>query len=158
MEYRTGPLAYFLTWTCYGTWLHGDEHGSVDRQHNKPGQPFVRPSGARQMADVSRMHAPAYLLDPPRREIVLASIRQSCTFRDWDLLAAHVRSNHIHVVVTAAIPPERILSDLKAYASRRLTSEGFDDPSRKRWTRHGSTRYLWTDEAVVDAIEYVVEG
>ena len=21
----SAPLAYFLTWTCYGAWLHGDE-------------------------------------------------------------------------------------------------------------------------------------
>ena len=25
------PLAYFITFTCYGNWLHGDERGSVDR-------------------------------------------------------------------------------------------------------------------------------
>ena len=40
----------------------------------------------------------------------------------------------------------------KAYASRKLGA------GRKRWTRHGSTRYLWTDEDVKAAIRYVVEG
>ena len=40
----------------------------------------------------------------------------------------------------------------KAYASRKLGA------GRKRWTRHGSTRYLWTDEDVKGAIRYVVEG
>jgi REP element-mobilizing transposase RayT len=104
------------------------------------------------------MHQAAYVLDAPRREIVLASIRQSCAYRRWELIAAHVRSNHIHAVVTATIAPEKVLSDLKAYASRRLTEKGFDDRARKRWARHGSTRYLWTDEAVLDAVEYVVNG
>ena len=28
------PLAYFLTWTCYGTWLHGDEPGQ-DGDHGR---------------------------------------------------------------------------------------------------------------------------
>jgi len=28
------PLAYFLTWTTYGTWLPGDERGWVRRPGN----------------------------------------------------------------------------------------------------------------------------
>ncbi len=37
------PLAYFITFTCCGTWLHGDERGSVDREHNTPGTPVLEP-------------------------------------------------------------------------------------------------------------------
>ncbi len=33
------PLAYFITFRCYGTWLHGDRRGSVDRFHNIYGTP-----------------------------------------------------------------------------------------------------------------------
>jgi hypothetical protein len=29
------PLAYLITFRCYGTWLHGDERGSVDRFRNQ---------------------------------------------------------------------------------------------------------------------------
>src|SRR5437868_14763637 len=28
------PVAVFFTLRCYGTWLHGDERGSVDRNNN----------------------------------------------------------------------------------------------------------------------------
>lgn len=28
------PLAYLITFRTYGTWLHGDERGSIDRYHN----------------------------------------------------------------------------------------------------------------------------
>lgn len=31
------PLAYLITFRTYGTWLHGDERGSVDKNHNKFG-------------------------------------------------------------------------------------------------------------------------
>ena len=34
-------LAYFLTWTTYGTWLHGSAKGSVEKQHNVFGTPLV---------------------------------------------------------------------------------------------------------------------
>ncbi len=29
------PLAYLITFRTYGTWLHGDERGSIDRYHNR---------------------------------------------------------------------------------------------------------------------------
>jgi hypothetical protein len=48
------------------------------------------------------------------------------------------------------------MNDFKVYASRALNRAGFDAPERKRWTRHGSTRKLWTHEDVEAAIHYVV--
>jgi hypothetical protein len=29
---RTEPLAFLITFRSYGTWLHGDERGSIDRR------------------------------------------------------------------------------------------------------------------------------
>jgi hypothetical protein len=29
------PLAFLITFRSYGTWLHGDERGSVNRFHNQ---------------------------------------------------------------------------------------------------------------------------
>jgi hypothetical protein len=52
--------------------------------------------------------------------------------------------------------PEKILNQVKAYASRALNQKGFDNASRKRWTIHGSTRYLWNPDQVGSAIHYVI--
>jgi putative DNA methylase len=153
-----GPAAYFLTWTCYGTWLHGDERASVDREHNIPGEPYLDPNDSRQACEHEQMDQPPYGLDASRRKVVLDAVRQDCSFRGWGLRAVHVRSNHVHVVVSAPLPPERVLNDLKSYASRRLNEAGLDSVDRKRWTRHGSTRYLWKEADVGRAIQYVVEG
>lgn len=71
-------------------------------------------------------------------------------------IAAHVRSNHVHVVVSAKDKPEKVMKDFKAYTSRRLTEAGFDNKNRKRWSRHGSTVYKWTEEDVGNAVDYVV--
>ena len=38
---RAIPLAYFFTFTCYGTWLHGEKPSSVDRFNNTPGTDFI---------------------------------------------------------------------------------------------------------------------
>ena len=50
------------------------------------------------------------------------------------------------------------MNDFKAYASRKLNQAGLDKPDRKRWTRHGSTRYLWKPEQVQAAVDYVIHG
>lgn len=72
--------------------------------------------------------------------------------------AAHVRSNHVHAIVEAEVPPERVMNEFKSYASRALNRLGCDEPGRKRWARHGSTRWLWKDQDVRDALRYVAEG
>jgi REP element-mobilizing transposase RayT len=79
------------------------------------------------------VHAPPYRLDRTRRDVVLQAIQGVCAHRGWNLLAAHVRSNHVHTIVEAEAPPERIRNDYKAYASRHLNRMGLESPGRKRW-------------------------
>jgi hypothetical protein len=64
----------------------------------------------------------------------------------------------VHVLVDADSKPERVMNDLKSFASRRLNERGLDGRDRKRWARHGSTRWLWKREEVSAARQYVVDG
>ena len=150
-------MTYLITFACYGCHLHGHESGSVDRAHNLPGSRPLEADSLRVSAELSRMDQPPYSLGASRRETVLASLRERCSEHGWSLLAAHVRTTHVHVVVEAEAQPERVMNDLKSYASRCLNLARLDDPARKRWARHGSTRWLWEPESVSAAIRYVVE-
>lgn len=108
-------------------------------------------------AERRNMNQPAYELDSERRAVLLEALKQVCLHRGWNLLAAHVRSSHVHVIVEGEVAPEKIMNDFKAYASRALNGLEGDVPGRSRWTRHGSTRWLWKDQDVRQAIRYVVE-
>lgn len=103
------------------------------------------------------MDQPPYTMDQTRRAVVLSALRERCQQRHWNLLAAHVRMSHVHIVIEGEVRPERIMSDMKSYASRCLNKLGYDQPSRKRWARHGSTRWLWKPENVAAAIRYTVD-
>ena len=149
-------MTYLITFACYGCHLHGSESGSVDPAHNVPGTPILEGNSARVASEGQRMDQSPYHLDQIRRAAVSESIQEVCAHRGWSLLAAHVRSNHVHTVVEAEVPPERIMSDFKTYASRRLNRMGLEEPNRKRWARHGSTRWLWKPQHVSAAIQYVV--
>ena len=134
------PVTYLITFGCYGCHLHGSESGSVDREHDAPGTPLLEVDSARVLAERERMDQAPYSLDQMCRDAVLEAIQEVCAHRGWGLLAAHVRTTHVHTVVEAEVPPQRVMSDCKAYASRRMNRMGLDEPDRKRWTRHGSTR------------------
>jgi REP element-mobilizing transposase RayT len=150
-------LRYFITFACYGARLHGDEAGSVDRRHNLVGSRLLEPDPERVTTERRAMLQEPYLLDEAARPVVLAAIRRHCAHRGWNLLAAHVRSNHVHILVEAETRPERIMNEFKSYASRELNQLTSERPGRKRWARHGSTRWLWKDEDVRRALQYVIE-
>jgi len=150
-------VTYLITFSCYGTHLHGDPTGSVDRAHNLWGARFLATDSERALTEEVRMSQLAYRMDRPRRAIVLQAIRDRCSANRWNLLAAHVRSNHVHIVLDAEVQPNRVMTDLKAYASRSLNEHGLDSPSCRRWTRHGSTGWPWGAASISAAIRYVVE-
>jgi REP element-mobilizing transposase RayT len=150
-------MTYLITFACYGHHLHGDSMGSVDPEHNIPGSRPIGANESRIAWERSRMVQPPYSMDKSRRQVVLESLVERCSNRSWTLLAGHVRTNHVHLVIEADPRPERVMNDLKSFASRRLNEMGFDGADRKRWARHGSTRWLWKREAVSAAIQYVID-
>jgi len=149
-------ITAFISWICYGHWLHGAARGSVDPEHNTADMPWLPPDPEVESGERQRMTQPPYVMDADRRRVVLAAIKSVCDFRGWTLHAIHVRTSHVHVVVTGAQTPERMMNDFKAYASRALNNAGFGDSNRKRWTRHGSTRYINRETYLAAAINYVL--
>ena len=98
------PLAFFLNFTTYGAWLHGKAAGSVDREHNEYETPFLPPDKRAEGQVRAAMTQPAFVLDHPRRRVVLAAIQEVCAHRGWFLIACHVRLTHVHVLVSADVP------------------------------------------------------
>jgi hypothetical protein len=47
------------------------------------------------------------------------------------------------------------MTAFKAYSTRALRNAGVVSDSEKLWSRHGSTKYLWTEEQIGGAVAYV---
>lgn len=159
-EVDPGPLpaAYFLTFRCYGTWLHGDPRGSIDRAHNAPDTPLQDPNARREKHERALLRNPPVILRHAEREMIAGANREHCEHRYWHLWTLNVRSNHVHVVVSAPATPENVMTSLKSWSTRKLVEAGMVVRGAKVWSRHGSTKYLWEDEAIGEAWEYVVHG
>jgi len=153
------PLAYLITFRCYGTWLHGDDRGSFRRSSNVirrvvrvPPRPGLKQAEAEQLR-----HAPIRL-NKRQRSVVEKAVRDVCLHRKYLLRAIHVRTNHVHSVVSAMLAPEPILDAFKSYATRALRHEKLIGTDIKPWARHGSTIYLWKEDDVAKAVAYVLLG
>jgi REP element-mobilizing transposase RayT len=148
---------YLITFTSYGSHIPGQE-GAIDRNHNRFGArvPEPRPK-LRQYVDRSLKQA-SYEMEVEQRAITLKAIQEVCAHKGWFLHAVHVRSNHVHVVVGTDVAPELAMTAFKAYASRALNTNAPAHRARLRWTRHGSTLYLWSKDRIDDAVTYVLDG
>ena len=153
------PFAYFLTWPTYGSRLHGDERGSVDREHNQPHTPMLDHNPKRLRWEREQMSLASVVLTDEERRIVAQTIEDHCVKREWELHAIAIRTNHVHVVVGyAGLAPEKMMSEFKAWTTRRLREAGCRRDNQRLWVHHGSTRYLWNARSVESAIAYIDLG
>ena len=156
---RSVALAYLITFRCYGTWLHGDERGSVGRKgSNIFGEAKIGPSTTLRRIDAEKVDGPVMHLGSVERRVVESAIREVCIVRGYSLYALNVRTNHVHLVVSNAGKVERMMDSFKAYSTRALRAANLITEDTRPWSRHGSTRYLWTEKHIDTAIEYVVDG
>ena len=150
------PLAYFLTWTTYGTWLPGDDRGWVLK-----GKGFQLPNPVRKKGSEERMTESTSTLDEEQREVVEKTITDHCKVRGWELHALNCRTNHVHVVVSANRKPEDVQDQFKAWCTRKLKElqQARNEKHREHWwTERVSQRYIGDEESLEAAVRYVLEG
>jgi REP element-mobilizing transposase RayT len=153
------PLAYFITFRTHGTWLHGDQRGSVDRHgRNIYATEHIKLDPVFSVTMDRNMRSKPLLLNGRQRGVVDAAIRDVCVIREYGLIALNVRTNHAHAVVSALTSPNRIMSAFKANATRELRKAGLVELDTVIWSRGGSTRYLWKPRNVERAAEYTING
>lgn len=151
-------IAFLSTWTTYGTWLPGDERGWFQRN-----QGIQAPDLIRRFDAALRQTEDAIVLDIDQRRLVEKTIADHCAIRGWNLHAVNCRSNHVHVIVTAAnraleIPREQF----KSWCTRKLKDRERllrpNHPLRANWwTERGWDEYIDDDDFLLNAITYVRE-
>lgn len=104
------------------------------------------------------MREPPFQLGASQRQAVLAGILDVAQRRQWRVWAAQVRTDHVRVVVEGPAGPERIMTDLKASATRQLARLPGQPPRSRWWARHGSTIWLLREADFRHAMAYVARS
>jgi len=153
------PLAHLITFRCYGSWLHGDPHGSVDQLYNQYKTPFAPVNENRKRYNSGMLKSDPVLLDAARRVSVDKAIRETCDHRKWQLRALNVRTNHVHVVDSIGVKKSELaLNAFKANATRQMKQDGCWEKDHSPWVDNGSRRHLWNERSVARAIDHVTNG
>lgn len=151
------PLAYLITIRTFGTWLHGDERNSVDRHgKNIYGTRRINPNEKLREIMSSAQTGKEFLFNEKQRSAAEQIIKEICRFKQHFLHAVNVRTNHLHVVVSAQSNPEKIINSFKTHITRDLRLQHLVRESDRIWSRGGSRRYLWKQRHVDLAIDYVL--
>jgi REP element-mobilizing transposase RayT len=150
------PLAFFLTWTTYGSWLPGDDRGWVDGRGGCHAPEPLRAAAARR-----RMTEETVTFEGPQRVAVEEAIAAHCRVRGWHLHAVQCRLQHVHVVVTAIErAPGDVMTQLKSWCTRALKelagSRGAA-PRKRWWTEGGSQRHIFHEGDLASVVAYVNE-
>jgi REP element-mobilizing transposase RayT len=151
------PIAFFLTWSIYGTWLPGDARGWVEYRHG-----FQLRDPIRELECAARMTEDACRLAPHQRERVDKQVAETRQHKRWTLHAVNCRTNHLHVVLSSPAHPKIIRAQLKAWCTRRLNEQqadlGVPDEERRSnwWAERGSIRWIYRESDLDAAIDYVL--
>ncbi len=153
------PLALLITFRCRGTWLHGDERGSIDRFHNVHGSPRIKANSDWKNYNTTLLKGEPAYLSMTRRSAVEKAIKETCKIRNWLMYALNIRTNHGHCVIApGGHKPSLVLHALKANATRQMREDKCWEFPYSPWVDKGSVRRLWNERHIEAAVNYVLYG
>src|SRR5262245_58229427 len=106
---------WLLTRKTYGNWLPGDPRGFVSivadgdgkgARHNIPGTPYSAGQPALRAYMEKRLVGGPVSLCAEHAAPLLAQFQETARYRTWQLLAAAVLTDHVHLVVGVLGDPE----------------------------------------------------
>jgi REP element-mobilizing transposase RayT len=148
------PIAFFITWSVYGSHVQGDERGWRRRRH---GEQIPQPGLAQWRRE--RLKHDVMLLVPEQRQVVEHECEKHCQRRGWHVWAMNARSTHVHFVVTAAESSGKTVRDqLKANATRGLRERWMQFVGRPVWTVGGDWAFINTEDELEQVCLYVRDG
>jgi REP element-mobilizing transposase RayT len=140
------PLAYHITFGTYGTRLHGDPRGTVDRSQNEFGEPIVGRDDEWKSFEQKNLNFQPLILTIEQRVFIERQVPTICERGGWEFLQVAAAPDHIHNMVSARIDGKDIRKWLKRWLSEALSAIW---PLRYRevwWSECGSVKWIWTED------------
>jgi REP element-mobilizing transposase RayT len=147
---------WHVTFGTYGTRLHGGDRPTVERRHNRLGEPFIEPDPGRPGRVRGRMRHPPVVLDDAQRRCIEASVPDLCVRGGWSYRIAAAGPDHVHVLLD--VPP-RIHGEAARRLLKRWLSEALNDLWRhdgRWWAAAGSNKAIRDERYLNAAYRYVL--
>jgi REP element-mobilizing transposase RayT len=159
------PFALHITWTCYGTWLPGDDRGHVSNAllpgggflpaENVPGMPYRKGDDFTRRRAQELQKGETVNLTAEQALVVAESVCKAAQGRGWRIVRGAIMANHAHVLVMDC-PNDgpAVRRVLKGISNAALNDHV--GHNQRWWTAGGSDRYK-NDWPAIDAAGQYIE-
>jgi len=155
VEWLLFPIAYHITFGTYGTRLHGDDRGTIDRKMNKPGEPIVGSNPDWWESERDRLNFPPVQLNAEQMRFAESTLPSICARGGWTLHTCAAAPDHLHVVLSTRSDGAAVRKWMKRWLGEAM-SEHWPLPGQSAWwAEGGSVRWVWTQEYFDDVKAYV---
>ncbi len=151
------PLAYHITFGTYGTRLHGDARGTVDRPMNEPGDPIVGENADWKRIERAKLKFPPILLTEEQRLYADSIVVSICARGGWQLHAFAARKDHVHTLLTTKADAKTVRRLLKRWLGQALSQRWPLAKEASWWAEGGSVKWVW-NQRYFDNVYSYIEG
>jgi len=136
------PLGYFLSWGSYGTRLHGDPRGTVDRNNTQHGDPVLGPDEERWEYERGKMRFSPVVLTRDQRLFAECTVPKVCERGLWKYHTCAAAPDHIHVILPSEHEPKTIRRILKRWLGQAMSERWPLEDGATWWAECGSIKWL----------------
>lgn len=140
------PLAYHITFGTYGTRLHGDARGVVDRSHNRRGEPIIGSDPKRWERERAKMRFDPVVLTPEQMRHAEDLIPSICDRGGWRLHTRAAGPDHVHTLLTAAADADAVRKWFKRWLGEGMSKRWPLPAGATWWAEGGSVKWVWDDD------------
>ena len=133
--------SWHITWGTYGARLHGSQRPTVEREHNKRGEPFIVPNRQREAALQAILNFPPVFFTAEQRTFIDTELPSNCERGGWAYRIAAAANDHLHILceIVPAIHGEKARRLLKRWLGQALSAEWpLPSPKGTWWAEEGS--------------------
>ena len=151
------PLAYHITFGTYGTRLHGDERGTVDRRMNHPGDPIVGSDPDWWERERAMLRFEPVTFDREKMLFVERVIPGVCEQGGWDYHVGAAGPDHVHALLTARAEGDKVRMWFKRWLGQALSARFPDalEDGATWWAEGGSVKWVWTRDYRQNVYDYL---
>ncbi len=149
------PLAYHITFGMYGSRLHGEPRGTVDRSMNKPGDPIIGRDTDWEQIERSLLRFPPVVPTSQQRRFTESIIPSICDRGGWQLHMCAVQADHGHTLLTTTADGKTGRRLLKRWLGQALLERWPLPTDATWWAEGGSIKWVWDHQYFENVFSYI---
>jgi REP element-mobilizing transposase RayT len=149
------PLAYHITFGTYGTRLHGDDRGTVDRSQNNFGDPIIGHDKDWNSHERRLLKFAPRELTFDQRAFIETAVPKICDRGGWQFLEVAAAPDHVHNMLTGNANGNTIRKWLKRWLGESLSEHWPLQPQELWWAECGSVKWVWTQDYFNRVRDYI---